>query len=360
MKSIVSMLICVILMMSLASCGTNPADSLESAMNAYADFRADLEDEEIVAVNARIVTVSDGKKALVTDIKNNTANQEAITEVEVAFAAWDVEGNPVAIKTEENPNHSSNVIKAAVNDITVPGGETWTANKGLFLSAECKHIAYVTAIAITCKIGETRWENPIYDAWQETYTGLALESWQMADMVNYLDGDTSAEEATADGETHAELTFTSFYENLLFQDIVAIKATANLQDDGRNALMTNIRNASRARTSEITVAFAIWDEAGEPLMIKSASGLSKDSFIKEVGMGELVIDGGKIWDADMGLVVTNARKSISHVEAIVVSCKFGDTQWNNPLYDTWCTYFSGKQLDDTMMTTLASFAETVK
>lgn len=355
MKKTVAILICVILVLSFASCG-NPAEpSSESAKKTYTELCADLEKQEVVAGNARIVSLDDGKKALVTDIKNNAVNQEAICEVLVAFAAWDVEGNPVAIQTEDNPNNTSNVMKATVSDITVPAGETWTANKGLFLSADCKYIAYVTAIAYSCKIGEAVWENSLYDAWSETYCDLSLENWQMEGMVNYLDGDTSTEEATADGLE--DMTFAEFYESLFSQDIVAVKATANLQDDGRNALMTNIQNAAQVQATDIVIAFVMWDAEGKPLMIKSASGQSGDSYVKEVGMGALAIDGKTTWDADMGLVVANERQSIAHVEAIVLSCKFGDSQWNNPLYDTWCAYFSGCQLDDTMMSTLAGLTK---
>lgn len=351
MKRMMSILLCVILIMSFASCSNDTAASQENAKKIYAEFLEDVEKQEIVAVNARVVVLSDGKKALVTDIQNNTANNEDIQEISVAFAAWDVEGNPIAIKTEDNPNNPSNVMEATVDDTTVPGGETWTATRGLFLHAECKHIAYVTSLVLSCKVGETLWENPIYDAWQGTYSELVLESWKQEGMVNYLDGDTSAEEATA--EDAVELTFAEFYEELLSQDIVAVKATANLQDDGRNALMTNIQNAAQVQATELVVAFVMWNEDGAPLMIKSASGLSEDSYVKEVGMGTLTIDGGKTWDADMGLVIANERQSIAHVEAIVVSCKFGDSRWNNPLYDTWCTYFSGCQLDDTMMSAFA-------
>ena len=362
MKRIVTALMCAILVISFNACGIDSAPTRENAEEAYADFLADLENTEVVAVNARVIILDNGEKALAADIKNNTANQEAVSEMKLIFAAWDVEGKPIALKTAENPDNPCNTLKGSVNDTSISGGESWIADRGLILQEECRHIAYVTAIVYTCKIGEALWENPNYAAWQKTYSEQALESWMLENMVNYLDGDTSSEEAAlhASEETQAKMTFVDFYENLLFVDFVAINATANLQEDGRNALMTNIRNASRSKISEITVAFAIWNETGEPLLIKCASGQSEDAYVKEVSMGELVISGGKIWDADMGLIVENPRESISHVEAIVVSCTFKDSQWNNPLYDTWYTYFAGKQLDDTMLTTLASFAQTIR
>ena len=359
MKRILLVLMCSVMLLCLAACKLDAAALQEQLMKDYADFQENLEKSEVVTVNPRVMILSDGKKALVTDIKNNTANQEAVSEMEVTFAAWDVEGKPLPLKTAENPNNPTNTLKGFANDTTVPGGKTWTANRGLILQAECKHVAYVTAIVYSCKIGEVLWENPNYDAWQEIYSELQLESWMMADMVNYLDGDTSSEEATA-GETQAKFSFEDFYQNMLFQDFVAINATANLQEDGRNALMTNIRNASRTPISDITVAFAMWDENGKPLLIQSASGQSKASYVKEVSMGELVIKGAKIWEADMGLVIANERQTISHVEAIVVCCEWKGARWNNPLYDTWYTYFAGKQLDGAMKTTLAGFEKTIK
>jgi len=348
MKKLVSILICLLLLVSFASCGTEPAVSREDAMQTYAAFQADLVTQEIVAENARLVVSGDGNRALVTDIKNNAPDGKTISEVSIAFAVWDVEGNPVAIRTEENPDNKSNIMKATVDVITVAGGESWTGNMGLFLSDECKHIAYVSAIALLGKIEDDLWENPLYDVWLKTYCDLSLETWQLESMVNYLDGDTAEEAATAE-----TMPFDMFYESLRCQDIVAVQADANLQSDGRNALMTNITNASQAQATELVIAFVMWDVQGEPLMITSASGQSEASYVKEVDMGALTIAGKTTWDADMGLVIANERQSISHVEAIVVSCKFGDSQWNNPLYDTWCTYFSGCQLDDAMMSDLA-------
>ena len=362
MKKTVAILMCAIVAMALISCDFASAPAQENAAEAYAEFLTALEKTEAIAVNARVIILADGQKALAADIKNNTVNQETVSEMEIVFAAWDVEGNPIALKTAENPDNPCNTIKGSVSGTAISGGETWAADKGLILQQECKQIAYVSAIVYACKTGEVLWENPNYAAWQETYSEKALESWMLEGMVNYLDGDTASEEAALGitGETQPQMTFVDFYENLLFEDFVAINATANLQDDGRNALMTNIRNASRSKISEITVAFAIWDEAGEPLLIKSASGQSKDAYVKEVSMGDLVINGGTIRNADMGLVVENPRESISHVEAVVVSCKFKDNRWNNPLYDTWYTYFAGKQLDDTMKTALADFAKTIE
>ena len=362
MKRIVAFVLCSVLLLSFAACSFDTAPSLEQSMKDYADFRIALEEEQFVAVNTRVVVMNDGRKALVTDIKNNAPEPKNITQAEFVFAAWDVEGNPIAVTTEDNPNNTRNVIKASVKDVSIAKQETWIADKGLFLSADCKRIAYVTAIVCSCEVDGERWENPMYDSWRNTYGDLPAEHWKLADMVNYLDGDTSLEETAEQitKETQPKMTFVEFCENLLFEDFVAINAAANLQKDGANALMTNIRNASRSPISEITVAFVMWDEEGNPLMIKSASGTSKDAYVKSVDMGDLVIKGATIWNADMGLAIGNARESISHVEAIVVSCKFKETQWVNPLYETWYTYFAGKQLDDTMRSTLADFKKTIR
>ena len=208
MKKIIAIFLFAIIIVSLVSCGVGTTPSQQNSMKDYIDFCADLDNEQIIAVNTRLFTTPDGKKALVTDIKNNAVTGEAISNIEVAFAGWDVEGNPFALRTTENPNNSSNVLKGAIHNVTISGGEVWNADKGLFLDDTCKRIAYAVAIVFTCNIGEAKWINPQYDAWMQFYKDLPLENWKMADMVNYQDGDTSAEEATADTSEPVQLEHT--------------------------------------------------------------------------------------------------------------------------------------------------------
>lgn len=354
MKKLITIFLCLCMVFSLAACGSTPEEELASKKQAYSDFKADVNDQDVVAIDARIETLEDGSKVMMTNVKNTTTAD--ISDVVVAFAAWDENGSPVIIKTEKLPDSTYYVIEAEHEDVTIASGETWIADQGLFLAEECYNIAYVEAIVISCTMNLSSWENSLYDAWQETYSGVALEYWMMEEMTNLLL--VTDESQTSDEETDDDMpkTFEEFYKYLMMQEVVAQEAGAHLQDDGRNILMTDIKNNMIADATEICIAFVMWDADGNPLLIQSASGLTEDSYVKECVNADLTIEGNETWIADQGLSVANDRDSISHVESIVVSCKLNGSDWSNPLYSMWKEYFAGKNLDSSMLDTINSIA----
>lgn len=363
MKRILAIIMLLCMLTSLIACsnGKTAEEALAENKQAISDFKESLNTQHIVAVNARVVTDENGRRGLMADIENNMVDDIEINDLVIAFSAWDTSGVPLCIKTEKNPDYAGYIIEMAVDgDIAVSKEGSWIADCCIYLSENCDNIAYVEAIAVSGIICGETWENPCYSAWKETYEGVGLAEWQREAITNFNAGnvEVSSDDTDAlenDGEESiSSLPFSEFYEYLFDQEIVAVNASANLQEDGRNALMADIKNNMVADADEICIAFAIWDENGSPLLIESASGLTEASYVKEANMGSLMVEGGETWVADMGLIVANERSTISHVEAIIVSCKLNGSDWANPMYEMWKYFFGGKTLDGEMLNIINS------
>lgn len=336
MKKLLAMVVCLCIIASLCACGGNQnSDGNDLDVQAYQEFLEEMSDCSIRAENARVVTMDDGTKYLTTDITYDNVNNYSISEIVVAFATWDENGTPIFITTANNPENTQNLIEMTLDDISISGGETWRGDRGLFIAETSYGVEYVTAIVTTCKMGQSQWENTLYDTWKKAYRNVLMESWKLETiMTDDSDADVSDDEL-------ADIDFTTFYTWLYGQDFAAFNADCEYQADGYSALMCDIKNY-RDDATDIVVAFAMWDAAGEPLKINTQGGNS--AYIIETELTDLTIGWDEIWTADRGLYITNDDNSVAYVEAIVVSAAVNGTTEENGMYDMWKENFGGKSL----------------
>lgn len=335
MKKVLSIILAACLALSLCGCF---GMSVEEKTQAYNEFVASVKDKGVYAFNARIETNEDGNKMLMADIVNNTSYD--VSDIVISYAVWDSEGNPVIIKTPKNPDNTYSIFEVTLSNVEVAAGETWQADMGLVIAEECYNITYIEAMVISCELGTSAWENDLYDKWQETYIGVTLEEWMEVSLAEPKDDDTSADDTSSDTQSDS---VTGLKAGLSAQKAVALNAKTLEQSDGTFMLLADITNNTDGAISGIVLAFAVWDSEGKPLAIKSASGLTEDSYIKEVDMGELSIEAEATWEAELGLRVSEEMENVVYVEAIVVSFTDADgTIWENPLYDSWSLAFEEK------------------
>ena len=57
---------------------------------------------------------------------------------------------------------------------------------------------------------------------------------------------------------------------------------------------------------------------------------------------------GETWEATAGLFLAEECPEIAHVEAAVISCNFGSTEYTNRLYDAWKETYLNQKLEDWM------------
>lgn len=356
MKKIIAVLIVFCLALSLASCGKTEQEVIAEKMQAVEELKQEINFQDIVAVNGRVYTNAEGKKGLTADLKNRLLEDVEVSECVIAFVMWDAYGVPLVIKTEQQPNSTYFIMEVTMGDFSVEGNGTGKATMGMLLSDASYDAAYVEAIAISGNINGKKWENPCYEAWQKMYGDEVLELWQRESMTCY----SSVVETDFSDKAKEEedsVTFSEFYGYMLDEEMVAINAGAYLQEDGRNALMADVINREDVDATEIMLAFAAWDSEGNPILLRSASGLTEDNYVKEVNCADLSIKAGSTWEADMGLIISNDHSTISHVEGIVVSCKLGGKEWTNPHYEVWADFFGGKKLDSQMTDAISALTE---
>lgn len=347
MKKFFAMILSLCLVISLSACAPTLSDEeLQAAVEqGFAELNKTINSQDIVAVGLSFDTDKENTKWLMTDIKNNTADDIDISEFTVAFFAWDANGQPICIKTKSFPDNSSYLFEAAIKtgSVFIPKGKTWAATKGLPLSDGCEDIAYIQGIAVSGTINGTTWENPYYDAWCETYNNQPLYDLQMRIMTCY-----SSDSTNSTDDKNNTMSFAEFYDCLFNEEMLAVNPTVSSYAPDKALLTTDIKNTISREATEICIAFAIWDKDGNPLIIESSSGLTENFYIKEAQIKDLTIKGKTTWVADIGMAIANEYSTVSHVEAIVVSCKLNGSEWSNSMYKMWKEFFGGKTLEKEM------------
>lgn len=183
------------------------------------------------------------------------------------------------------------------------------------------------------------------------------------ELIIYLDGkkfNSAFEEIISEDEK--KQAYADLQTNLSTQDAVALNSMVQLElDDGGIMLSTDVLNNTSSAIQDISVAFAAWDADGNPILIRGASSQSTESYIKVIGMSDVVIAAGETWKAEgepddtgnqtvTGYRIASELTNIYHVKAIVVSFTREDgSTWENPCYKEWAATFGGIALDSWMM-----------
>ena len=140
--------------------------------------KASLLDQQPLSVESASYVVQDQQyKALFPDMLQATVRNgtgETVTKAVVAFAAWDINGNPVAIEAKYDFIRGFYIREVTFQDLAVPAGETFGERYGFKIEESCR-VARVKAIAVGCETsGGTTWTNPCYEAWLQLYEGVGF------------------------------------------------------------------------------------------------------------------------------------------------------------------------------------------
>ncbi len=153
-----------------------------SKEQALATLKDNLSKEKVVAINEAVhKEMEDGNIMLSADLKNNSDKQ--VKELVVAFAAWDIDGNPILLKSASGTSEDAYIKRIGMGDVTVAAGQTWLADAGedvtgYKVSPELSNIAYVKAVVVSFSLEDGgSWSNPYYDQWKTTYENVKLEDW---------------------------------------------------------------------------------------------------------------------------------------------------------------------------------------
>ena len=340
MKKFLVIIMCFFAVVSLTGCRGVNEDEVISEEQIYRNFVSEWTSfQDVQVLNARVETDKDGKRILLADVKNDKYIGD-ISDIVISFATWDSNGKFIIIKSKNNPTNTYEEFTIDLGEDTkVKAGETWEADLGLYLDDSCEEVKFVKAAIVSYKIEEKYYENEYYIGWKDVYLGKTLtnemlnidKEFDPVEKLNSLNTDLKKE--------NAYVTSSSFYKN---------------EEEGDVFLTSNIKNNLDKSIGSIKVAFVAWDKDGKPIMIKSASGNTADSYVKEINMGETTIAKGEEFLGDteknvFGLRVSSEQTNINYVKAIVISYVDEDgTSWNNPYYYSWKNIFSGQVLEEYM------------
>lgn len=172
------------LCLALSACGRrsalpepSPTPSGPTETMDVAQFDALLAEQPFAVESASYVVQDERYKALYPDMLQATLRNDTeftIKKALVAFAAWDINGNPVPIEAKYDFIRGFYVREVTFKDIQLPPGETFGERYG-FKVEESSHISRIKAIAISYEAdtGET-WENPYYEEWLQLYEGAGF------------------------------------------------------------------------------------------------------------------------------------------------------------------------------------------
>lgn len=163
-------------------------------------------------------------------------------------------------------------------------------------------------------------------------------------------------------EVSEEERYTNFMtEWSQYPQVAAVNARVHTEADGRRVLMADVRNLYIGTSvSDVTLSFAVWNAAGEFVIIKSKNTPDNTASEFTVDVPGVTIDAQSTWIADKGLYLDASCEEIAYVKAAVVSYKFEGVLTENEYYEGWKTVYLENPLTAWMRDIDAQFDPQVK
>lgn len=216
MKKLLAILLCLGILCSFAACvePNEPAEPVETTTapttevdeeQLFADLLNNLKLEKAVASNGHVYKNLDNDEVfLTTSIKNNS--DTSIKDIAIAFAAWDIDGNPIEIKSASGLTEDAYIKEVSMGDVTLAAGEQWHGEtddnvSGLRVATEQSNIAYVASVVVSYTTEDGgEWTNSFYTQWRQAMWGSQLESWMKPATGSIEKAPDATEETTGAAE----------------------------------------------------------------------------------------------------------------------------------------------------------------
>lgn len=187
MKRILTLIICLCMVMSLVACGgsnipNDDSTEQQDPKQLFAELQDNIKNESAYVTKSSVYKDSEnGDIFLIADIINNSG--KTISNIDVAFTAYDIDGVPVVIKSASGNTEDSYTKEVNLSGVTILPGQEWLGDSedevfGFRVSSEQMNIAYAEAIVISYSTEDGgEWSNPHYYEWRRTFGGEKLEDW---------------------------------------------------------------------------------------------------------------------------------------------------------------------------------------
>ena len=169
MKKISAFLLAVLMMFSLFGC-----DKKEVKKVNFEEFNDLLSKQPVVITETELLhqtgNVADKRfypDMLTATFQNRT--KKVVTYVQIAFVAWDKDGNPVNIDSVDGDSYESKAVQ--YKKLNLESGRYYGKDKGIELAPN-HNVASFKAIVVSFKTKDgKKWNNPCYDAFMNAFVG---------------------------------------------------------------------------------------------------------------------------------------------------------------------------------------------
>ena len=260
-------------------------------------------------------------------MKNNSG--KTITKVKIAIATWDKTGAPVSLTHDDGEcNLATNVTYLELDYLIWLNGTTYGETKGLAISSESKMPQRIQAIPVswTYSDGETGY-NSYKEDWLFKYENKQNERSDLGE-IQFPQDMTMNE---ADLKTALQT-----------QPLVTTNCEIDQWTEGQ-LLCATIQNNSNVTITSAQIAYAAWDENGNPVIMTNRNGDQTESNIFRVRLSELSTAPGESFGSDTGAALHADSAKVSKFAAIPYQYTDADGKtWENPYYYAWLNQYEGK------------------
>jgi len=255
-------------------------------------------------------------------------SDKTITDMELAVATWDARGNPVCVTSADGALNTVNITTVTYSGWEfVPGG-TYGEDSGLVLSADSLVPERIQAVPVKWTYADgTTEENPNYKYWEHKYQN---RNNTRADLPN-------PQFTIVHNVTEEEIA-----EELKKQPLVVTECKVDQWEEG-DLLCATVKNNGEATIKSMLLAFATFDEEGNPVCITWSDGQKAESNVVKLRMKDLALAYGGEYGADKGVGLHADSDKVAYFLAIPYYYEDIDgTTWENPIYDDWLSLYEAE------------------
>ena len=278
---------------------------------------------------------------LTVTFQNRT--NKVINLVEVAFVAWDKNGNPVAIQ-QPNDEKKYDIKAIRYTNLNLESGRYYGKGMGIEL-AQNHNIASFKAIVVKFKCQDgTVWENPYFDVFKNNFVSKQFYKSMM------LSCEEKEEKLRTLSKLHLEKTVldeATLKEKMAELSVEIVSSEYVVRGDDKDTapdvLKTVFKNKGEKELSSVKIGLFGFDENGKAVKIREAGDnaspgnyltlieYSTNGFVKDTTFGE------------NDLFEVNENCGIKYVVAFVKSyTNIDGTTVENPYFYDICLIYEGK------------------
>ncbi len=269
------------------------------------DFEKLLQNQPVAVVDTELL-VQTGNSAdkrfypdmLTATIQNRT--DKTITYIELVFVAWDKDGNPVKIQSDEDKTGYE--IKAvAYKKLSLESGRYYGKGMGIKLAANHNIETYKAIVASFKTDDGDVWENPYYETFKNAFVSEKFSKSMMISYTKLKDDFKVLTERELEKTVLNEVELSDKLAELPIQILTAeYTVTGEDKDATPDTIKSTFKNAAEKEISSVTLSFFGFDENGKAVKIKeSGDNASKGNyyalveytttnFVKDAVFGEAV------------------------------------------------------------------------